>query len=71
MDLDLVKNSCKYLIIDDYHHLPQVRMAVDFFMGQNQSIIKTAYVINSFRGTMFVEFLTDELPDLQLVESVQ
>lgn len=71
MDLDLVKNSCKYLIIDDYHHLPQVRMAVDFFMEQNQNIIKEAYIINSFRGTMFVEFLTDELPDLQLVESIQ
>lgn len=56
MDLELVKNNCKVLIIDDYYHIPEVGAAVDWFVGENKNIIEETEIINSIRGTYVIKF---------------
>lgn len=57
-DLNLIKNSCKVAVIDDYGGgLPEVRRAVDDWVKTNRFLIKTSFVIDSARGTLILEFL--------------
>jgi predicted O-methyltransferase YrrM len=55
-DLNLLKNSCKVAIVDDYNFLPQVRKAADEWVLNNSEIIKSYYILESIRGTLIIEF---------------
>lgn len=55
-DLELVKNNCKVLIIDDYNHIRDVKSAVDKFVPENEDIIEKNFLIGSMRGTYIIEF---------------
>lgn len=55
-DLNLVKNNCKVLIIDDYNHIREVKNAVEKFISDNENIIEKNFLINSMRGTYIIEF---------------
>lgn len=56
-DLKLITGYCKYLIVDDYNYLPEVRKACLDYLSEYQDkyILKTE-IINSYRGTLFIEF---------------
>ena len=56
LDLELVKNICKTLIVDDYHHISWVGDAVNLFVAGNTHIIENTYIIDSIRGTFVIEF---------------
>jgi len=55
-DLEITKQKCKVLIIDDYEHIREVKMATDDFIRKNKSIIKNHYLLKSFRGTYIIEY---------------
>ena len=56
-DLNLLKNSCKVAIIDDYIHLPQVRDAANDWIEENSTIISKVYLLDSIRGSLIIEFM--------------
>jgi len=54
-DLNLIKDACKVVIIDDYKcHI--VGPACDFFVQQNLDIIENIHNIDSMFGTLILEF---------------
>lgn len=55
-DLNLVKNNCKVVIVDDYEYILEVHTATNEFLARNREIIKDWYIIDSFRGTFVIEF---------------
>jgi len=55
-DLELVKNRCRVLILDDYNYIPEVHSAIDKFVNDNKNLMKNYYVIDSIRGTFVIEF---------------
>lgn len=55
-DLEITKQKCKVLIIDDYEHIKEVKMATDEFIRKNKSVIKNHYLLKSFRGTYIIEY---------------
>ena len=55
-DLNLIKNNCKVVIIDDYEYILEVHSATNEFLARNSEIIKNWYIINSLRGTFVIEF---------------
>jgi len=55
-DLDLIKNNCKVVIIDDYEYILEVHSATNDFLVRNKDLIKDWYVIKSLRGTFVIEF---------------
>lgn len=54
-DLNLVKNNCKVLVVDDYNHIREVKSAVEKFVSENEDIIEKNFIINSMRGTYIIE----------------
>lgn len=55
-DLELCVNKCKVLIIDDYNHINDVKRASDDFIEKYKTHIKDYDIIDSFRGTLIIEF---------------
>ena len=62
-DLHLTIDHCKYVIVDDYDYLRDVRVAVDWFLKEyggngwgRQSIIEWATYIPTFRGSMMIKY---------------
>jgi cephalosporin hydroxylase len=55
-DLNLIKGSCKILIVDDYNNFDSVKNATNDFVNQNEDIIKNKFLINSLRGSYIIEF---------------
>ena len=46
-DLEITKNKCKVVIIDDYALHSNVRQGVDIFLNNNQNSFKNVYFVNS------------------------
>lgn len=55
-DLEITKQKGKVIVIDDYSHIREVKMATDNFIKSNKSIIKNHYLLSSFRGTYIIEY---------------
>lgn len=55
MDMNLVKNNAKFLVIDDYLFIDDVKRAVDDFILSNKNIIEYNKLFNSLRGTMLIK----------------
>lgn len=55
-DLEITKQKGKVIVIDDYSHIREVKMATDDFIRKNASVIKNHYLVDSFRGTYIIEY---------------
>ena len=56
-DLNLALDHCKVLLVDDYFFLYQVANATNDWIMGNKHKIKSIYIVNSFRGTLVIEFI--------------
>ena len=55
-DLKLAMNQSKYVILDDYDYIPQVREATDFFLKEYRYRIDWNEYLPTFRGTQLIKF---------------
>jgi hypothetical protein len=55
-DLELAMENSKYVILDDYDYLPDVRKGVDQFMKNNSKRIEWSLYIPTFRGSQLIKF---------------
>lgn len=55
-DLNLVKDKCNAVILDDYDYILSCKKGVDEFIKKNERIMKKLYYVPSTRGTVIMEF---------------
>ena len=55
-DINLVKHNTKYMLINDYSFISDVKKAVDYFVENNQDIIEYTEFFDSYRGTFLIKF---------------
>lgn len=56
MDLELTIDHSKYVIVDDYDYHNDVKSSTDYFISKYKDKIKSTSYIDSFRGTMIIEY---------------
>jgi len=54
-DLNIAAKNCRYIILDDYDYLPNVRNSVSQWMRDNVKIIDWALYIPTFRGSQLIK----------------
>jgi hypothetical protein len=57
-DLKLAMESSRYVILDDYDYIPNVRQATDFFLKEYNNRIEWNEYIPTFRGSQIIKFKT-------------
>lgn len=55
-DLTLAINHCKYVILDDYDYIPEVRKATDDFLRDHASAVEWNEYLPTFRGSQLIKF---------------
>lgn len=55
-DLNLAMNSSRYVILDDYDYISEVRKATDDFLIEHRDRIEWNEYIQTFRGSQLIKF---------------
>jgi hypothetical protein len=55
-DLKMAMKNSRYVILDDYDYIPQVRQATDFFLKEYRDNIEWNEYLPSFRGSQLIKF---------------